>query len=308
MKGRGLRALVTGASGFIGSAVVAALVRRGEQVVAVARRSPPSAAPGTSWVETDLRTHTEWSPLLEGVTTIYHFAWSSLPATSNEDPVADAYDNIVGTLRLLEAVKARSGIRLVFASSGGTVYGKLQASRAAEAHPTQPTCAYGVSKLAVENYLRLFASMWGLDAVTLRISNPYGPGQDTARNFGAVTTFARRALNREPITIYGDGSVIRDYLYISDLVAAVVKAGEMRGGVDVMNIGSGVGRSLNEVVDTIAAALGRPVATRYLPPRNFDVPVSVLDIERAQFALSWSPRVDFFHGVMATLSGLRQAL
>jgi UDP-glucose 4-epimerase len=302
-----MSALVTGASGFIGSAVVAALTRHGEHVVAVARRPPPVAAPGTSWIKADLRTHTEWSALLEGITTIYHFAWSTLPATSNEDPVADASDNIVATLRLLEAVKTKPRIRFVFASSGGTVYGQLQAGRAAETHPTQPTCAYGVSKLAVENYLRLFTSMWGLDAVTLRISNPYGPGQDTGRNFGAVTTFAQRALNGEPITIYGDGSVVRDYLYISDLVNAVVRAGQMRGGVPVMNIGSGVGRSLNDVVDTVAAALGRPVATRYLPPRNFDVPMSVLDIETARVALSWSPKVDFPHGVMSTLSGLRRA-
>jgi UDP-glucose 4-epimerase len=298
--------LVTGASGFIGSAVVVALADRGDHVVAVSRRPPPVAGPGISWVEADLRTYAAWPALLDGVTTIYHFAWSSLPASSNQDPVADAYDNIVGTLRLLEAVKAREGIRFVFPSSGGTVYGRLRADRAAETHPTRPTCAYGVSKLAVENYLMLFASMWGLDAVTLRISNPYGPGQDTGRNFGAVTTFARCALTGEPITIYGDGSVVRDYLYISDLVDAVLRAGQMRGGATVLNIGSGVGRSLNEVVSTISTVLGHPIEIRHLPARSFDVPVSVLDIACARMALTWSPKVVFEQGVIATLSGLRQ--
>jgi UDP-glucose 4-epimerase len=301
-----VRVLVTGASGFIGAAVVAALTGRGHHVVAVARRAPAVADQGISWVEADLRTHSAWTALLDGITTIYHFAWSSLPADSNQDPVADAYDNIVGTLRLLEAARARSGIRFVFSSSGGTVYGRLQADRAAETHPTRPICAYGVSKLTVENYLMLYSSMWGLDAVTLRISNAYGPGQDTGRNFGAVTTFTRCALTGEPITIYGDGSVVRDYLYISDLVDAVVRAGQMHGGAAVLNIGSGVGHSLNEVVQTISRALGRPVRIRYLPARSFDVPLSVLDINCAQQALSWSPMVDIEQGVAATLSALRQ--
>jgi UDP-glucose 4-epimerase len=128
------------------------------------------------------------------------------------------------------------------------------------------------------------------------------------RNFGAVTTIARRALAGEPITIYGEGPVVRDYIYISHLVDAVLSAGKMRGGAAVRNMGSEMGRSLNEVVNTIATVLGRPIVTRYLLPGSFDVPVSVLDIECAKVALSWSPKVDFAQGVLATLSGLRQNL
>ncbi len=297
-------ALVTGASGFIGSALVAALTAEGHRVVAVARRPPPTACEGVSWVQADLRTYTGWTALLDRVTTVYHLAWSSLPATSNQDPIADAQDNIVGTLRLLEAAKTRPGIRFVFISSGGTVYGRLQTACAAETHPTHPTCAYGVSKMAVEKYLELYAALWGLDAITLRVSNVYGPGQDTQRNFGAVTTFARRALAGKPITIYGNGSVIRDYLYISDLVEALLAAGQMRGGGPVLNVGSGVGHSLNDVLRLVGAALGRPIAVEYLPARNFNVPISVLDISRARDTLSWKPKVPLADGTAATLAGL----
>jgi UDP-glucose 4-epimerase len=240
--------------------------------------------------------------LLDGVTTIYHLAWSSLPATSNDDPIADASENIVGTLRLLQAAQGRPGIRFVFASSGGTIYGKLETAVASESHPTRPICAYGVSKLAIENYLSLYSSVWGLDAVSLRVSNAYGPGQDTTRNFGAVATFSTRAAAGEPIIIYGDGSTVRDYVYISDLVNAFIRAGEIRGGPPILNIGSGVGRSLNEVVQTIIAALGRPVAVHHMPKRSFDIPVSVLEIGIAKRVLSWCPKVDFNNGVCATLA------
>jgi UDP-glucose 4-epimerase len=299
-------ALVTGASGFIGSAVVGALVAKGHPVVAVARRLPKMPCPGVSWVQADLRTYTGWAALLDRVTTVYHLAWSSLPATSNQDPVGDAQDNIVGTLRLLEAMRRRPDIRFVFISSGGTVYGRLQTTRAAETHTTHPTCAYGVSKLAAENYLELYASLWGLDAIALRISNAYGPGQNTQRNFGVVATFVSRALTGNPIAIYGDGSVVRDYLYISDLVEALLAAGQMRGGGPVVNVGSGVGHSLNDVLRLVGAALGRPVTAEYLPARDFDVPFSVLNISRAREILSWVPKVSLSDGIAATLAGLRQ--
>ena len=300
--------MITGATGFIGSALVEALSHRGECVIAVARRPPQSASPGTRWVEADIRHFNGWPELLDGVRTVYHLAWSSLPASSNNDPVGDASDNVIGSLQLLEAVKAKPDIRFVFASSGGTVYGPLQTGRATEMHPTRPNCAYGVSKLAVENYINLYASLWGLNGVSLRMSNPFGPTQDTQRNFGAVTTFIRRALAGEAIPIYGNGAVIRDFLYISDVVDALIAARQIQGGAPVLNIGSGIGHSLIEVVETIAAVLGRRVPIRYLPARQFDVPVSVLDISLAYATMSWAPKVKFYDGVAATAADLQRTL
>ena len=292
---------MTGAGGFIGSALVKALADRGERVVALARRPPLFENSQIRWVHADLRSDLHFPALLDGVTTIYHLAWSSLPASSNEDPVGDAADNILGTLRILEAVKTRPGIRFVFASSGGTVYGRLETKRAQESHPTRPICAYGVSKLAVENYLSFYNALWDLDFVVLRIGNAYGPGQGIIRNFGAVSTFISRALNNQTITIYGDGSIVRDYVYISDIVAALITASERRDGPFVLNIGNGIGYSLNQVLQLISEAFGRSFRVHYTSGRNVDVPFSVLDIRLAETTLGWYPRVTLAQGIGAIL-------
>ena len=160
-----MTSLVTGAKGFIGQALLRKLISRGENVIAVSRkphRDEPEKL--VSW-RVFPKTSGGWSELLEQVSTVYHFAWSSLPESSNKDPLRDASDNILGTLQLLEAAKKRNNLRLVFASSGGTVYGILASVPANERHDTNPRCAYGVSKLAIEKYLTLYHDLWGLDCV-----------------------------------------------------------------------------------------------------------------------------------------------
>ncbi len=246
----------------------------------------------------------EWGELLAHVSTVYHFAWSGLPQSSNQDPEQDA-QNIISTLQLLEAAKKKAQLRLVFASSGGTVYGILNSPAASEQHRTRPRCAYGVSKLAVENYLTMYRDLWGLDCVSLRISNAYGPGQKVGRNFGAVSTFVTRVAQREPITIFGDGSVVRDYIYVDDLVEAVIATGEYREGPTVMNVGSGVGASLNDIVEAIRILCPNEVDVSYGTGRALDVPVSVLDISLASSTLGWKPRTSLRAGIEATYRALQ---
>ncbi len=300
-----MTSLITGATGFIGRNLLRALARRGEEIIAVSRRPQNDEADKlVSWMEMP-KDISAWAAAIEQVSTIYHFAWSSLPQQSNEDPVGDASDNIVGTLRLLEAAKQKKDLRFVFPSSGGTVYGILTSVPANERHDTRPRCAYGVSKLTVEKYLTLYRDLWQLDYAALRIANAYGPGQNVGRNFGAVSTFALRAAKGDPITILGDGSVVRDYVYIDDLIEAVIAAGKHRGGATVMNIGSGTGKSLNDIVTTLEAICGRDIKVNYVPGRTFDVPVSVLDVSLAQAELGWRPRTTFEEGVTATLKGFR---
>ena len=195
-------------------------------------------------------------------------------------------------------------MRVVFASSGGTVYGILASTPADEYHVTRPRCAYGVSKLTAEKYLTLYHDLWGLDCVALRIGNAYGPGQKTGRNFGAISTFAASAAKGEAITIFGDGSVTRDYIFIDDLIEAVIAAGNHRGGPTVMNIGSGTGKSLNDIIGVLGEICADQIKTRYVRGRDLDVPVSVLDISLAKAVLQWEPRTSFENGVGATLKAL----
>jgi UDP-glucose 4-epimerase len=298
--------LITGATGFIGKHLLRELVSRGESVIAVSRW-PQLHKPHklVSWRLFPNDT-AGWNELLEQVSTVYHFAWSTLPQTSNDDPLADASQNILPAILLLEATKNRPGLRIVFASSGGTVYGTLTSVPADEQHPTRPRCAYGVSKLSVEKYLTLYRDLWNVDCLSLRIGNPYGPGQTVGRNFGAISTFASHMAKGEPITIFGDGSVIRDYIYIGDVVEALIAAGKRRGGPACVNIGSGIGKSLNDILDTLRSFEGSPhIKVEYVGARNFDVAISVLDISLAQRELGWIPQTSFATGVEATFAALR---
>ena len=194
----------------------------------------------------------------------------------------------------------------MFASSGGTVYGALSTIPATEDHPLRPISAHGVSKLAVESYLEVARRESGLSSISLRIGNLYGPGQSRDRMFGAVTQFASRALSGEPIRIFGDGSVTRDYVFIDDVVDALILAGNSRH-TGPFNIGTGVGHSLNDVATIVAAAAGHALAIERLGGRPFDVPVSILDPSRANAAFGWQARMTFSEGVRKTLHAMRAA-
>ncbi|OYX12002.1 MAG: hypothetical protein B7Z15_10730 [Rhizobiales bacterium 32-66-8] len=188
--------------------------------------------------------------------------------------------------------------------AGGTVYGAPRESLITEEHPTNPISSYGITKLTIEKYLQLFQKLHGLEYVVLRLANPFGHGQRISATQGAVAVFFGKILRGEEIEIWGDGSVVRDYIYIDDVIRALLLAAD-RGGQDrIFNIGSGAGRSLNDVIRSIEAATGRAAMVNYKPSRSFDVPSSVLNIERARLALDWSPRVAFEEGVIRVAASL----
>jgi UDP-glucose 4-epimerase len=297
-----MKVVVTGASGFLGRALVRALLEAGHSVTATACNQIPSTDhPLLTWKRLDLgQPDAGWSSLLAGADVVYHLAWSTIPSEANRAPVDDARVNIVGSLSLIQAMWNDGACRVVFASSGGTVYGILSRIPATEDHPLRPISAYGVSKLAVESYLAAIHDETGLSAISMRMGNLYGPGQSLQRVFGSVTHFAHRALAGEPVRIFGDGSVTRDYLYIDDAVDALMRAGAhtVQGS---FNIGTGVGHSLNQVTGAIVADLGCDLVIERLAPRPFDVPVSILDASRAREMLGWEPRVTFEEGIRRTL-------
>ena len=306
--------LLLGGCGFVGRHVALLLAQRGHDVI-VADRGPLSVdfpeafRDRISWRAFDLA-DADWDALIEGVDVIHHYAWSSIPATANENPIGDLTGNVAPTIALLEVIRKRerNRPRLVFTSSGGTVYGHLQQIPVGEGHPLNPLNAYGAGKAATEHYLNSYARQHGLDCRVARLSNPYGAGQNLARGQGAVTTFLYRALNGEPIVIWGDGEVVRDYVHVADVAGGlyVLACSENVGVNHVFNLGSGQGVSLNAIVSQLETDLGRRLEVRREAARPYDVPVSVLDISRMRDILHWTPSLSFSDGIRRTLSDLEK--
>lgn len=294
--------------GFIGLKLARRLAAMGQPVRALGHSKPPQDLPaGVEWIHADIRDGSALDRALTGATAVHHLFSATVPASAEQDPLLDLSGNVGLTLDLLSrCVKARVQ-KLVFVSSGGTVYGIPQSLPITEDAPTRPIGIYGAGKLAIENYLHCYRHVHGLDYTVLRLSNPYGDGQRLDRNQGAIGTFMLRALHNEPITIWGDGEVTRDYLYIDDVIDALVLAAQTEGSERVFNIGSGVGLSLNEILRALQPLFPQALDVRHVEGRNFDVRANVLDIRRAREHLGWQPRIGLNEGLSRMLAWMRQA-
>lgn len=297
------RVLVLGGNGFIGSHLVDALAARAIHTRVFGRSHPDSIADNTPFIERiegDFTHESDVCSALEGCDICFHFVSTTLPKSSNDNPIFDVQTNIGGTLKLLNHA-VRCGVKkVIFLSSGGTIYGIPKKTPIDESHPTEPICSYGVTKLAIEKYLELYRVLHGLDYTVIRLSNPYGERQRLNSTQGAVAVFLNRLLKNTPIEIWGDGSIVRDYLHISDVVSALLKAMDYRGDQHIFNIGAGEGKSINQLIDTIEIVTGRRAERIYKASRPFDVPISVLSIARAEALLDWKPQVSFDEGLERT--------
>ena len=291
--------LVLGGAGFIGSHLTDALARAGHRVRTF-DRVPPVLRGDCEILTGDFLNPDHLATALSGSEVVFHLISTTLPQASNDNPVFDAETNLLGTLRMLALCRRERVRKVVFVSSGGTVYGIPRTVPIAESHSTDPTCAYGIHKLAIEKYLHLEHVLHGLDYCVLRPANLYGERQRADVAFGAVAVFLDRALRGEPIRIWGDGSIVRDYVYVGDAVDAMLKAMAYAGDEKVFNVGSGAGTSLNDLVKRIEDVVGRRVAVEYTPRRAFDVPVNVLDSPLAKRVLGWSAATPLGAGIRKT--------
>lgn len=302
--------LVTGGAGFIGSHVADAFLAAGDEVTVIdnlSRGRPQNVPRSAEFRQLDVGSE-EARTLVAGgdFDVISHHAAQVDVRVSVSDPVFDAEENLLALLSLLEGARAGGTRRIVFASSGGVVYGERRPPHV-ETTPKLPVSPYGVSKLAAEFYLACYSQLYGLEAVALRYSNVYGPRQDPHGEAGVVAIFGNRLRGRKPLTIYGDGSQTRDYVFVGDVARANVLAAEVAlppldGTVDsrAFNVGTGVETSVTGLAQAMMRASGIEVPVEHAPARSGELLTNSLDAGKAARVLAWSPQVSLAEGLRAT--------
>jgi UDP-glucose 4-epimerase len=298
------RCLVIGGNGFIGNHVCKRLLELGHEVVVfdVSRdffSFKDLQSSRLRLITGDFLNRAELKAALEGIDWVFHLATTTTPASSNKNMVFDIQSNVIASIELFEEAVAAGVKKVLFASSGGTVYGYPPINPVPEDVHPNPLVSYGITKLMIEKYGALFNALYGLKVIALRIANPYGPRHRSITQ-GVIPIFIRRILAGQPLEIWGDGSIVRDYIYISDVVEAFVCAAVYDGPEQVFNIGSGYGVSLRELVERLARLSGQRIEINYRPARPFDVPRIVLDISRAARVLHWQPKVSLEEGLIQT--------
>jgi len=303
-----MRILVLGGSGFLGSHIVDKFLAEKHDVAVYDlyperfRRSPA----GIKFYTGDFGNVGALSELIgTGFDAVIHCVSTTTPKSSNESPEFDIQSNVIGTLYLLDICVKHNVGKLVFLSSGGTIYGDIgNREMVDETHAVRPMCSYGVSKLTIEHYLDVYRHLRGLDYVALRLSNPYGERQSPLRALGALTVFLHRTLKRQNVEVWGDGGVTRDFIYVGDVANAVYLA-TTNPVSGVFNVGTGTGLSLRDILVHITNVVGREPTVEWLASRSFDVPRIVLDASKLKKATEWRVVTSLQDGVGITADWLK---
>ncbi|MDA8184874.1 MAG: GDP-mannose 4,6-dehydratase [Actinomycetota bacterium] len=312
-----MRMMVTGGAGFIGSTLVDRLLAEGHGVdvvddlstgtlanLADARRQADRAL---TFHQLDVRSPEMVDLMLRRrPEVVFHLAAQADVRVSVARPVFDAEVNILGTLRVLEGARSSGAARVVFAASGGTLYGDPDPTHLplGESHPQHPLSPYGVAKKAAIDYLLSYRELHAVEFAALALANVYGPRQDPHGEAGVVAIFAERLVRGEPVTIYGDGCQTRDFVYVDDVVDAFARAATRGGGL-LMNIGTGKQVSVNDLAAVMAEAAGVAAPPVYQPERPGELRHNALDAGRAGIHLGWRPWTDLADGVAAVIEHVR---
>ena len=299
--------MLIGGAGFIGSHLAPLLAQNGRQVQVLGRSdSAQQKMPTIQYIQGDFNNADLLEALVKQNDEVVHLAYATVPNTSFNDPLLDLNENLPPVLRLMQLC-AKHQKRLILLSSGGAVYGQSQAVPIAEDHPTLPISPYGLTKLTIEHYAYLFSVSHGLNYISLRPGNPYGLGQIPCRGQGFIATALALIEQNKAVQVFGPQGTIRDYLEINDLTAGILAAMDHGQAGQIYNIGSGVGRSNLDVLNTltpIVAKLGHEVQIEQLPARPFDVAVNVLDSSKLTNISGWRPKIDLQDGLESLVDSL----
>lgn len=304
--------LLLGAAGFIGTNLTLKLVEHDCSLTLVDGKKeyfsqlPECVRKKVKIIESTSDVDTDFEKLLQEQNVVYHLISTTVPTTSNQLIATELIANVVMTAKMLDACVKTGVQKVVFISSGGTVYGKEGACPLKEDTLTNPISSYGIQKITIEKLLYLYNYLHGLDYRIVRLANPYGPYQRPNGVLGAITTFTYKAINGDEIIVYGDGTVVRDFIYIDDAIRAIVNIAEGESEHKTFNVGCGYGTSIREVLEAIEKALGVEMNVRYVEGRKVDVPVNYLDISRYEQVYGEITRVSLQDGVVRTAEFLKR--
>lgn len=277
--------LIFGAAGFIGTNLMLTLLKEPQNMITVFDQDEADFSTilrnGTNNVCVKrgmFDVNSDFETLTENQDVVYHLVSTTIPGNANQYIAEEMVANVVATVKLLDACVKNKVKKVIFLSSGGTVYGKEDTVPLKETAGTYPISSYGVQKITIEKLLYLYYYLYGLDYRVIRLANPYGPYQRPNGILGAVTTFVYKVLKEEPIIIYGNGSVVRDFIYIDDAVRGILNIANTQTDKRVFNLGSGKGTSIWQVIETISSVLHIEPQVEYRAGRKADVPVNILDI------------------------------
>lgn len=309
-----MRYIVIGAAGFLGTNLSIKLAEDENNIVRIVDRDMnyfSSVLIDKQNVEvylSGLDKNSDYNNLLNNQDVVFHMVSTTVPSTSNKIVSEEILENTEITLRILEACILNHVKKLVFLSSGGTVYGSSKRIPVTEDTALNPICSYGTHKLISEKLIQLYGNISGLDYRVIRLSNPYGPYQRPTGKQGVIASFIYNALRDDNIYIYGDGSIIRDYIYIDDAIDGIINITNSDFDCSIVNLGTGIGTSLNEIVTSIENVLEKKLNVVHLPNRSVDVPVSILDIERYTKIVPVHHMINIYEGIKKSVEYYKSVL
>ena len=298
--------LILGGAGFIGSNLAKKLVSEGIRPTIFTRPTSSlinlaSILDNVDIIYGDWTDENILSKIIQGANIVYHLITTTFPSSALDSSIYDIQSNLIPTVRLLELCTKFNVQKLIYASSGGTVYGDPQFTPITEEHPLNPRSLYGQSKVTIEKYLQFYARLKSLNVIILRISNPFGSGQKLLGVQGLVAVAMGCVVYNRPISIYGQGEAIRDYIYIEDVVEAIhLSAQNPSLKSAILNISSGQGKSIIEVILAIEKVVGKSITKEFIPSRSGDVNVSILSNDLARETLGWFPSTEFTQAIQST--------